>query len=66
MEREKDANLALLSKLGTEPKKARQEDGDDMLNVRKAVRFASKGQGSVSLARKQGGGDGKKRGKGRR
>lgn len=71
---EKKANLALISKLGSggEPssKKARRDgggDGDNVVNVRKAVRFASKGQGGVAMARKAGGGGGKggKKGKGR-
>ncbi|THH17757.1 hypothetical protein EW146_g3128 [Bondarzewia mesenterica] len=65
IEKEKTANLALLSKLGNEHKKSRREDGSDVVNVRKAVRFASKGEGGVSLARKAGGGDVKGKGKGK-
>ncbi|KAA1473427.1 RRS1-domain-containing protein, partial [Dentipellis sp. KUC8613] len=57
VESEKKSNLALLGKLDSESKRARKTGGgDDTLNVRKAVRFASKGQGGVSLARKAGGG----------
>ncbi|KAI0050029.1 RRS1-domain-containing protein [Auriscalpium vulgare] len=66
VENEKNANLALLSKLGGESNRPRRDTGggDDVVNVRKAVRFASKGQGSASLARK-GGSDGKDRRKGK-
>ncbi|TFY82761.1 hypothetical protein EWM64_g1254 [Hericium alpestre] len=60
---EKEANLALLSKLGNESKKPRT-GGDDVLNVRKAVRFASKGEGGVAMARKSSGASGQ-RGRGR-
>ncbi|KAI0258491.1 ribosome biogenesis regulatory protein-domain-containing protein [Gloeopeniophorella convolvens] len=66
VESEKSANLALIKKLGSDPssKKARREavNGEgDVLNVRKAVRFASKGAGSAALARKSSATDGKKR-----
>lgn len=36
------------------------KSGADVLNVRKAVRFASKGKGSASLVRETRGGKGKK------
>ncbi|KAL4243876.1 Ribosome biogenesis regulatory protein [Abortiporus biennis] len=56
---EKSNNLAILSKIDREPvtKKSRKSvpesssTGNDVLNVRKAVRFASKGRGGVALAR---------------
>ena len=60
-EREKSQNLAILSKLDKDPgakkaKKAKKsEGGDDVLNVRKAIRSASKGKGSASLARSSSG-----------
>ncbi|KAI0092696.1 ribosome biogenesis regulatory protein-domain-containing protein [Irpex rosettiformis] len=58
---EKSHNLAILSKLDREPSaKKAKSGGDDVLNVRKAVRFASKGKGSAALARQSGGGKGKK------
>ncbi|KAI0060850.1 RRS1-domain-containing protein [Artomyces pyxidatus] len=67
IESEKKSNLALLSKLdGTHKKPRREGGGDDVLNVRKAVRFASKGQGGVALGRKSGGSDGKQKGRGKR
>lgn len=75
-ESEKKASLALISKLdGTSKKSKREHAGgggqDDVLNVRKAVRFASKGKGGVALGReKEGRGKGKpmrgRGGKGRR
>lgn len=71
MEREKQTNLALISKLDGAPrqKKPRNEEstGDGVLNVRKAVRFASGGKGSIALAKKSGATDkGKKSFKGKR
>lgn len=50
-------NLDLIKQLGSgrgSSKKAKQDAGGDenVLNVRKAVRFASSGNGAVSLARK--------------
>ncbi|KAI9457297.1 ribosome biogenesis regulatory protein-domain-containing protein [Russula earlei] len=63
VEAEKSASLALLKKLGNghrSSKKAEQDPsgesiGDgNILNVRKAVRFASHGQGAVALAHKSG------------
>lgn len=53
MEVEKKNNLALLAKLGNAPtKRAKGEGNDAAINVRKAVRFASKGTGGVAMARK--------------
>jgi regulator of ribosome biosynthesis len=63
VEAEKNANLALIRKLGdSSSKKAKRGgsgedgggggDGKNILNVRKAVRFASRGEGAVALARK--------------
>ena len=46
MEREKKASLSLLAKMGKEP----QADNPE-LNVRKAVRFASRGKGGLALGR---------------
>ncbi|KAI0650485.1 ribosome biogenesis regulatory protein-domain-containing protein [Trametes meyenii] len=62
---EKSNNLAILAKLDREPapKKSKKHvegsSGSDVLNVRKAIRSASKGKGSAALAR-EGGGKGKK------
>lgn len=54
VEAEKKASLVLISKLdGSAGKKSRKSDGpaaDGVVNVRKAVRFASKGRGNVALA----------------
>ncbi|EIN10845.1 RRS1-domain-containing protein [Punctularia strigosozonata HHB-11173 SS5] len=55
---EKKASLALLSKLDSDARKKTRKDetdsgGSDVLNVRKAVRFASKGQGGAALGRQQ-------------
>lgn len=46
--------MALIRKLDdSSSKKAKRSggDGNNILNVRKAVRFASRGEGAVSLAR---------------
>ncbi|KAF9048111.1 RRS1-domain-containing protein [Hymenopellis radicata] len=55
IESEKNASIALLSKMDSDAKKMRRaperEKGDAVLNVRKAVRFASKGRGGVALGR---------------
>jgi len=61
VEREKAANLALIQKMEKEPrqKKARKDAGDDVLNVRKAIRATSGGKGSVALAKSSGGGKAK-------
>ncbi|KAI0776198.1 ribosome biogenesis regulatory protein-domain-containing protein [Trametes elegans] len=64
-ESEKSHNLAILSKLDKEPvakkfkKSSQTSGGSDVLNVRKAIRSASKGKGSAALAR-EGGSKGKK------
>jgi regulator of ribosome biosynthesis len=71
VEAEKSANLALIKKLGSDHssmKKPRQDTGDgdrnrNVLNVRKAVRFASNGQGAAALASKSGSEVKKQRGK---
>ncbi|OJT05386.1 Ribosome biogenesis regulatory protein -like protein [Trametes pubescens] len=56
---EKSNNMAILAKLDKEPtvKKSRKSEssGSDVLNVRKAIRSASKGKGSAALARDSGG-----------
>ncbi|KZT71506.1 RRS1-domain-containing protein [Daedalea quercina L-15889] len=59
---EKSHNLAILQKLDREPaaKKAKSSSGDNVLNVRKAIRSVSKGKGSAALARGDGGGKAKK------
>ncbi|CAG7848698.1 SubName: Full=Related to RRS1-regulator of ribosome biogenesis {ECO:0000313/EMBL:CCA69080.1} [Serendipita indica DSM 11827] len=62
---EKSNALALLAKLeraGPTSKKTKTdgEGGDDVLNVRKAVRYATKGKGATSLAAKASKGGGKK------
>jgi len=65
---EKSHNLDILQKLDREPatKKSKSSTGgNDVLNVRKAIRSASKGKGSAALARAADGGKAK-RGKGRR
>jgi len=52
IEGEKKASLALLSRLESDAKKIRKEPaGDSILNVRKAVRFASKGRGAIALGK---------------
>ncbi|KAF8639976.1 hypothetical protein AX17_001223 [Amanita inopinata Kibby_2008] len=66
-EDERKTSLALLSKMDSDAKKMRKEPHaeDKVVNVRKAIRYASKGQGAVALARK---GDAKesRKGKGKR
>ncbi|KAL5530088.1 RRS1 [Sanghuangporus sanghuang] len=52
VEEEKKASLALISKLDSSGKKSKGR-GDDVLNVRKAIRIASKGKGSVALAQER-------------
>ncbi|KAH9983555.1 ribosome biogenesis regulatory protein-domain-containing protein [Russula compacta] len=77
VETEKSTNLALIKKLESghgSSKKAKQVAGGDhgsgdgnILNVRKAVRFASKGQGAVALARRSASGaDNKQKRRGKR
>ncbi|KAJ7591528.1 ribosome biogenesis regulatory protein-domain-containing protein [Mycena floridula] len=50
---EKNASLALLNKMESDSKKSRREPvaEESVLNVRKAVRFASKGRGGAALGR---------------
>ena len=69
---ERSANMALIRQIGngdSSAKKAKREaagDGaGDVVNVRKAVRFASGGQGAAALARKSGS-DGKQKRKEKR
>ncbi|TDL29659.1 RRS1-domain-containing protein [Rickenella mellea] len=61
-ESEKKKSLALISKIDREgPSKQSRHNhagkSDDVLNVRKAVRIASKGKGGVALGRELGGGN---------
>ncbi|KAJ6502166.1 ribosome biogenesis regulatory protein-domain-containing protein, partial [Mycena sanguinolenta] len=53
LEDEKNASLALISRMDSDAKKTRREPPpeENVLNVRKAVRFASKGRGGVALGR---------------
>ncbi|EAU84446.2 hypothetical protein CC1G_01442 [Coprinopsis cinerea okayama7 len=66
VEKEAKANLSLLAKMDSDSRKMRrtEKESESVLNVRKAVRHASKGKGSLALAKgdKKGG----KAGKGRR
>ncbi|KAL0950220.1 hypothetical protein HGRIS_010209 [Hohenbuehelia grisea] len=73
LDQEKQASLALLSKMDSDSKKMRREPAseENVLNVRKAVRFASKGRGGLALGRDAAGGKsrsgrGGRGGKGRR
>ncbi|TFK63547.1 RRS1-domain-containing protein [Pluteus cervinus] len=68
-EQEKQSSLALLSRMESDSKKMRKDPQADekVLNVRKAVRFASKGKGGVALGRDVSGKKGKARtGRGKR
>jgi len=64
---EKSNNLAILSKLDREPqakKSKRSDPSSEVLNVRKAVRSATRGAGGAALRREvSGGGKGKRGGK---
>ncbi|KAF9498819.1 RRS1-domain-containing protein [Pleurotus eryngii] len=53
---ERNASLALLNKMESDAKKTRREPDaqGSVLNVRKAVRFASKGRGALALAKDSG------------
>lgn len=71
---ERSANMALIKQIGnggSSAKKLRREAGGDgagtgdVVNVRKAVRFASGGQGAAALARKSSS-DGRQKRKGKR
>ena len=63
VEKEKAANLSLIQKIEREPrqKKAKKDAGDDVLNVRQAIRATSGGRGSIALAKSSGGGKAKGR-----
>ncbi|KAF8655337.1 hypothetical protein AX16_003110 [Volvariella volvacea WC 439] len=66
---ERKASLALLQRMESDAKKMRQEPkfGDDnVLNVRKAIRNASKGRGGVALGRDVSSSGSSKRTKGKR
>ncbi|PPR02658.1 hypothetical protein CVT24_002141 [Panaeolus cyanescens] len=68
-EQEKKSSLNLLAKMESDSKKMRAAPADEsssVLNVRKAVKFASKGRGGIALARQSSRGKGATRGKGRR
>lgn len=65
VEREKAANLVLIQRMEKEPRQKKAKDtGDNVLNVRKAIRATSGGKGSVALVKSSGGG--KAKGKPRR
>ncbi|KAK2466011.1 hypothetical protein APHAL10511_001652 [Amanita phalloides] len=65
-EAEKKASLALLDSLDSDAKKMRKESRqDNIVNVRKAIRHASRGQGALALANNKRGKDSKKQ-KGKR
>ncbi|KAH7923653.1 RRS1-domain-containing protein [Leucogyrophana mollusca] len=66
IEKEKETSLAILSKIDGDARRSRKEKGgDDVLNVRKAIRTASRGRGGVALGRDsgRGGARGKRGGK---
>ncbi|KAF7363774.1 Ribosome biogenesis regulatory protein [Mycena sanguinolenta] len=67
LEDEKNASLALISRMDSDAKKTRREPPteENVLNVRKAVRFASKGRGGVALGRSAAGARGGRGGRGR-
>ena len=49
-------SLAIMSKLDGETKQSKKDGGgDDVFNVRKAIRSQSRGRGGVALARDGGG-----------
>lgn len=62
---EKQASLALLQRMDSDARKMRSEPRkeDSVLNVRKAVRFASKGRGGLALGREVAGGKSRRGGK---
>lgn len=57
VEQEKNASLSLLAKMDSDYKKMGKEPRaeEKELNIRKAVRFASRGKGGVALGREMGG-----------
>lgn len=67
MEQEKNISLSLLAKMDSDHKKMGKEPRaeEKELNVRKAVRFASRGKGGLALGREIGG-KGRKGGRGGR
>ena len=67
VEKEQKANLKLISSMESDAKKMRKapQAEDSVINVRKAIRGASKGQGAAALGRSESKGKGSK-GKGRR
>jgi len=48
-------SLAIIQKLDGDSKRSKKDGGDDVLNVRKAIRTASRGRGAVALGRDSGG-----------
>ncbi|KAI6042803.1 ribosome biogenesis regulatory protein-domain-containing protein [Pisolithus marmoratus] len=67
-EKEKEASLAVLSQLDGDAKRAKiaKGTGDDVVNVRKAIRAVSKGKGGVALGRELSKSSKKDSGKGKR
>lgn len=51
MESEKKASLDLLTKMESDSRKMVSKPEPSVLNVRKAIRFESKGRGGAALAR---------------
>jgi regulator of ribosome biosynthesis len=66
VEQEKNTSLSLLAKMDSDHKKMGKEPRAEEveLNVRKAVRFTSRGKGGLAFGREVGG-KGTKRGRGR-
>lgn len=62
---EKQASLALIQRMDSDAKKMRSEPRkeESLLNVRKAVRFASKGRGGLALGREVASGKSRRGGK---
>jgi regulator of ribosome biosynthesis len=63
---EKRTSLALIQRMDSDAKKMSSEPRkeENVLNVRKAVRFASKGRGGLALGREVAGGRSKRGGRG--
>lgn len=53
-------HLPSFPQLDGDSKRSRKDGGDDVLNVRKAIRTASRGRGAIALGRDGGGGRGSK------
>ncbi|TFK55633.1 RRS1-domain-containing protein [Heliocybe sulcata] len=68
VEEEKKNSLSIISKLESDTKRAKKEKGggDDVVNVRKAIRNASGGKGSAALSRGSSGKGKGTKGKGKR